>query len=132
MPESEPAPKRNVLFYLAAEGVIPVLGGCAGAIAGGPVGGVAGVAVGTAIEKAINLFGKGIVARWQAWFARHRQEADAAVAELAALPPAEAREVARSIFLELAPDADAQDVSLAIEFLTALPRSVSRALVPNP
>jgi serine/threonine protein kinase len=129
---SEPEPKRNVLFYLAAEGVIPVLGGCAGALVGGPVGGVAGVAVGTVIEKAINLFGKGIVERWQAWFARHKSEAPAAVAELAALPPAEARQVAASLLHELAPHADPQDVSIALEFLSAIPRSVGRALVPNP
>ncbi len=55
--------KRNVLLYLAAEGVVPVLGGCAGALAAGPEGGVAGVAVGRAVEKAVNLFGKGIVER---------------------------------------------------------------------
>ena len=59
----EPKKRRNVLLYLAAEGVIPVLGGCAGALAGGPVAGLAGVAVGKAVEKAINLFGQGIVER---------------------------------------------------------------------
>jgi serine/threonine protein kinase len=129
---AEPEKKRNVLLYLAAEGVIPVLGGCAGALAGGPVAGIAGVAVGHAVEKAINLFGKGIVERWQVWFARHPAEAQAAVAEMAALPPAEIRKEAKSIFLDLAPDAAAADLNLALDFLSAIPRAVDRALVPAP
>ena len=97
MPDADP--KRNVLLRLAAEGVVPVLGGCAGALAGGPGGGVAGVAVGQAVERAINLFGRGIVERWRAWFAHNRAAADAAVAALAALPPADAGAGAASILL---------------------------------
>ncbi|MBN9517629.1 protein kinase [bacterium] len=129
MPDSER--QSPVLLYLAAEGVLPVLAGCAGAAAAGPVGGVAGVAVGHAVERAINLFGRGIVARWREWFAEHPAEANAAVAGLAALPPAEARSAARSILLDLAPDAAAEDLSLAVEFLTAIPPAVDRALVPD-
>src|SRR5690348_5454751 len=134
MPEPAPeSPKRrNLLLYLAAEGVVPVLAGCAGALAGGPIAGVAGVAVGHAVEKAINLFGRGIVERWQRWFAKNPEEAPAAVAELAALPPAEAHKEARSIVLELAPDADTPDIELAVEFLSAIPKAVDRALIPNP
>ena len=124
-------PNRNVLLYLAAEGVVPVLGGCAGALAGGAEAGLAGVAVGHAVEKAINLFGKGIVERWRAWFAAHPKDAPAAVAELAAVPVAEARAEARSILLDLAPAADEHDVAAALEFLTAIPRAAGRALVPN-
>jgi serine/threonine protein kinase len=123
--------KAPVLLYLAAEGVLPVLAGCAWAAAGGPMGGVAGVAVGHAVERAINLFGRGIVGRWQQWFADHPAEANAAVANLAALPPAEARSAAKSILLDLAPDAAAEDLSLAVEFLTAIPPAVDRALVPD-
>lgn len=129
MPDSERKPP--VLLYLAAEGVLPVLAGCAGAAAAGPVGGVAGVAVGHAVERAINLFGRGIVARWRAWFAEHPAEANAAVAGLAALPPDEARSAAKSILLDLAPDAAAEDLSLAVEFLTAIPPAIDRALVPD-
>ena len=128
----EPENRRNVLLYLAAEGVIPVLGGCAGALAGGPVGGIAGVAVGHAVEKAINLFGRGIVGRWQAWFARNPEAAQAAVAELVSLSPADAHKEARKLILELAPDATIVDLDLAVEFLSAIPKSVDRALVPNP
>lgn len=132
MAEPEPKPRRHVLLYLAAEGVIPVIGGCAGALAGGPVGGIAGVAVGKAVEKAINLFGRGIVERWREWFAQNPEGAQAAVAELAALPAAEAQKEARSIFLELLADAAEPDIDLAVEFLSAIPRAVDRVLVPNP
>lgn len=127
-----PEKKRNVLLYLAAEGVIPVIGGCAGAVAGGPVGGVAGVAVGKAVEKAVNLFGRGIVVRWRERLEKNPAEANAAVAELAALPPAEARAQARDALADLAPDAAPADISVALEFLSAIPRAVDRALVPDP
>ena len=127
----DPDRKPPVLLVLAAEGVLPVLAGYAGVAAAGPVGGMAGVAVGHAVERAINLFGRGIVARWQAWFAEHPEEARAAVAALAAEPPAEARSAARSIFLELAPDAAPEDVDRAVEFLTAIPPAVDRAWSPT-
>ncbi|HEX4612764.1 MAG TPA: serine/threonine-protein kinase, partial [Urbifossiella sp.] len=86
---------------------------------------------GHAVERAINLFGRGIVARWQQWFAAHPADANAAVAGLAALPPAEARSAAKSIFLDLAPDASDEDLAMAVEFLTAIPPAVDRALVPD-
>lgn len=126
--------KRNILLHLAAEGVVPVLGGCAGAMAGGsPEAGLAGVAVGRAVEKAVNLFGKGIVGRWEGWMAeRPPAEAAAAVSELVALTPAEVREEAHAILLELAPEADPKDLAVAVEYLSALPRAVDRALVPDP
>jgi serine/threonine protein kinase len=125
--------KRNVLMYLAAEGVVPVLGGCAGALIAGPGGGVVGLVVGQAVEKAINLFGKGIVEKWQAWFAAASpEERAAAVAELAALPPADARAEAQDALAELAPDAQPEDLAVALDYLTVLPGSVDRALVPEP
>jgi hypothetical protein len=130
---SDERKKKHVLLHLAAEGVIPVVGGCAGALMGGPVGGVAGILVGQVVEKGINLFGKGIVERWRAWFA-HQPDAEraAAIAELASTPPAEAREQASVLMAELAPDADAQDVAVAVEYLASLPRSIGRALVVDP
>ncbi|HVK11170.1 MAG TPA: serine/threonine-protein kinase [Gemmataceae bacterium] len=125
--------KRNVLMYLAAEGVVPVLGGCAGALIAGPQGGIVGLVVGQAVEKAINLFGKGIVEKWHAWFAAATpEERAAAVAELAALPPADARAEARDVLSELAPDARPEDLAVALDYLSVLPRSVDRALVPEP
>ncbi len=89
-------PKRGVLMGLAAEGIVPVRGGCAGALAGGPegglVGGVVGVAVGQAVEKVINFFGARIVQRWGEWLRSQPVEVrEQALAELASTPPEEAR-----------------------------------------
>src|SRR3954469_1743140 len=86
-----PVKRRGVLLALAAEGMVPVIGGCAGALAGGPeggmVGGVMGVAVGQAVEKVINFFGGKIVQRWGDWFRRQPlAEQQQALAELASLP----------------------------------------------
>jgi serine/threonine protein kinase len=121
--------RRGVLMNLAVEGVIPVVGGCAGALAGGPEGGLAGVAVGKAVEKAIDFFGARIVERWRAWFrGRPPEEQAAALAELASLSPEEARQEAAAALDRLAPDAAPADRSLALEYLTAIPRTIDRAL----
>ena len=42
---------RPILLALAVEGIVPVLGGCAGAIAAGPEGGVVGVAAGGSASR---------------------------------------------------------------------------------
>ncbi|OWK43864.1 serine/threonine-protein kinase [Fimbriiglobus ruber] len=135
MPEDKPKP--NILFRLAAEGMVPILGAAAGGAAnvvvGDHAGPVVGMAVEKGVEKAINIFGRGIVARWQEWI-KHQPVAavDAAVEELVELTPAVAREQARTILLELAPQADLAAVDRAVEYLTAVPRAVNRALVPDP
>src|SRR5262249_29709820 len=77
-PMSNDEPRRGILLQLAAEGLVPVLGGCAGMLAGSPEAGLAGVAVGQALEKAINFFGGRIVERWCAWFKGQPPEARAA------------------------------------------------------
>src|SRR5262249_3227310 len=87
-----PAVHAHWLLRLAVEGVLPVLAGCAGALAAGMDGGPAGLVLGQVVEKAINLFGERIAAKWQGWF-RVQPAATrvAAVAELAALSPEEVR-----------------------------------------
>src|SRR4051812_9814852 len=101
---------RGVLMTLAAEGVIPILGGCAGALAAGPEGGAIGVVVGQVVEKAINFFGVRIVKRWEQWFRDQPEPARvAALAELAALTPEQARQQAGDALREHAPDADPAD-----------------------
>jgi serine/threonine protein kinase len=113
--------------------MIPVLGGCAGAIAAGPEGGVAGAAIGHAVEKAISFFGGRIVQRWCQWFQGQPAEGrQAAVAELAAMSPAEARKEAGAAFERLAPQARPEDVDFALAYLSAIPNSIDRALVPDP
>src|SRR5256886_15599849 len=125
--------KRNILLKLAAEGVVPVIGGCAGALIAGAVGGLAVIVVAQSVEKAINLFGRGIVEKWRDWFARaNPDERVAAVAELAALPPDAAREEAQEALAEFAPDVDPQDLAIALDYLSSLPHALSRALVRDP
>jgi serine/threonine protein kinase len=128
-----PDPPRGVLLNLAAEGLIPVLGGCAGALAGGAEGGIAGVAVGQVVEKAINFFGARIVQKWYDWLRGQPVEVrEAALGELAALSPREARQQAEAAIDRLAPDASAEDKSVAVEYLAAIPRSLDKALPLEP
>ncbi|HEV3146115.1 MAG TPA: serine/threonine-protein kinase [Gemmataceae bacterium] len=122
-PESPP-----VLLKLAVEGIRPVMDGCAGTLAHRE--GPGGVAVAQATEKAINFFGGRIVERWQEWF---RQQPDAArqaaLVALAQLSDEHARDQAKALLHELAPIADAADVSIALEYLAAIPRTVNRVLL---
>jgi serine/threonine protein kinase len=119
-------------LYVAAEGIVPVLGGCAGALVGGPEGGVVGVAVGQVVEKAINFFGHHIVQRWCAWFRTQPPEARAAaLADLAALSPQEAHKEASLALELLAPDAKSEDKAVAVEYLSAIPRTLDRALLKD-
>jgi serine/threonine protein kinase len=124
---------RGVLLELAAEGLVPVLGGCAGILAGGPEAGLAGVAVGQAVEKAINFFGGRIVERWCAWFRGQPAEArQVAVAELASMTSEEARKEARATLSRMAPEARPEDLNFALEYLSAIPRTMDRALLRDP
>lgn len=129
----EPAVRRGLLLELAVEGVLPVLGGCAGVVVGGPEAGLAGAAVGQMVEKAINFFGGHIVKRWCGWFREQSPETrQAAVAELAAMPPEEARKEAAAALDRLAPDASPSDRSIALEYLSAIPGAMDRALLHDP
>jgi serine/threonine protein kinase len=126
--------QRGVLMALAVEGVVPVVGGCAGALAGGPdggmVGGVVGLAVGQAVEKVINFFGGRIVERWGDWFRRQPPAVrEQALAELASMPAEEARDVAQSLLdrLVLEPISQA-DRDVAVSYLSLLPGALDRAL----
>ena len=80
--------KRRSLLELAAEGMVPVLGGCAGYLAGGAQGGMIGVAAAKAAEKAVNIFGGKIVQNWVGYF-RNKPPAEqvTAIAALADLSP---------------------------------------------
>jgi serine/threonine protein kinase len=124
-----PDPPRGILLDLAAQGLIPVLGGCAGALAGGPEGGIAGVAVGQVVEKAINFFGARIVRTWYDWLRGQPVEVrEAAFSELAALSQQEAKQQAEAAIDRLAPDASAEDKSVAVEYLASIPRALDKAL----
>jgi serine/threonine protein kinase len=126
-------PKRGLLLDLAAQGVVPVMGGCAGALLAGPEGGLAGIAAGQMVEKAINYFGQRIVETWQAWFVAQPTETRlAALADLAALTPEEARQRAEAALNQLAPAATSADQAVALDYLSALPAALERALIRDP
>jgi serine/threonine protein kinase len=111
---------HTVLLRLAVEGMVPVLNGCAVALAGGR-----GVA-----EKAINYFGARIGERWQHCFQGQPESARlAALGALAELSDEQARNQAEVLLKELAPQADPADLSIALEYLAALPRTVNRVLL---
>jgi hypothetical protein len=132
MPDAPPP--HNFLLTLAAEGIAPVIGGCAGALAGGSAGAaagaVAGLVVGQVVERAINFFGQRIAYRWLGWLrTRPRDEQVQAIAGLAALPAEQARREAQAAVERVAPDASVEDKTLAIEYLSAIPAAVQRSLV---
>jgi serine/threonine protein kinase len=116
-----------ILLRLAAEGIVPVLNGCAAALAGN-FG--KGMAEAKPAEKAINFFGARIVERWRDWFQGQPEPARlTALSDLAALSDEQARNQAESLLKELAPHAEAADLTFALEYLAALPRTVNRVLL---
>src|SRR5262245_56975111 len=107
---SEPKQSRGVLMDLAVEAVIPIVGGCAGALVAGAEGGLVGVAVAQAVEKAITFFGPAIVTRWVDWLRGQPPAAcEAALAVLADMPPEQARREAEAAIERLAPNASPED-----------------------
>jgi serine/threonine protein kinase len=121
---------RPWLLELAVEAVIPVLGGCAGALAGGGGGGLVGFVAGQIAEKAINYFGQRIVDRWLEWFRKQPAGLQAAaLSELAGMAPEVARGDVSAILAEQAPQTGPADRQVAIDYLSAIPRSVRRSLL---
>src|SRR5262245_61121664 len=107
---SEPT-KPNILLQLAAEGIAPLVVGCADVLTANPVGPRTRATVAEP-ATAIDLFGRGIVEKWREWFtAAGPEERAAASAELAAVSPTAVREQARTALTERVPDADPRDLS---------------------
>jgi serine/threonine protein kinase len=126
-------PKRGVLIQLAVQGLVPVVGGCAGVLVGGEGGGMVGVAVGQAVDRAVRFFGGRIVERWAEWFAQQPPEVrEQALLALAATPPEEVRAQVENLLLEKIPEASPEDRELALSYLTLLPGAVDRALTRMP
>jgi len=127
LPELQARPR---LLQLAIEAVLPVLGGCAGALASGAEGGLAGAVAGQLVEKAINFFGQRIVDRWRGWLRNQPAGLQvAALTELAELAPEVARSEALAALAEQAPQASEADRQAASNYLIAIPRSVRRSLL---
>jgi serine/threonine protein kinase len=89
--------------------------------------------LGQVVEKAIDFFGGRIVQCWCNWFRGQPTEArHAAVAELASMSPGEARLEAKAVLSRLAPEARPEDLAFALEYLSAIPGTVDRALLRDP
>jgi serine/threonine protein kinase len=128
-----PQPRaRSPLLALAVEGVIPVLGGCAGALAGGGEGGLVGVLAGQAAEKAINFFGKHIVEKWLGWLRKQPPGMQAAaLTQLAEILPEVARSEVSAALEKQAPHVSPADRQVAVDYLSAIPRPVRRSLLTD-
>ncbi len=127
LPEMQARPR---LLQLAIEAVLPVIGGCAGALAGGAEGGLVGVAAGQVIEKGINFFGQRIVDRWRGWLRNQPAGLQAAaLTDLAELAPEVARSEVLAVLAEQAPQASEADRQAVSDYLSAIPRSVRRSLL---
>jgi serine/threonine protein kinase len=128
-----PQPRaRSPLLDLAVEGVIPVLGGCAGALAGGVQGGFVGVVAGQAAEKAINFFGKQIVEKWMGRLRKQPPGMQAAaLTQLAEILPEVARSAVSATLEKQAPHLSPADRQVALDYLSAIPRSVRRSLLTD-
>jgi serine/threonine protein kinase len=122
------ARSRPWLLEMAVEAVLPVLGGCAGALAGGAEGGLVGVAA----EKAINFFGRLIIDKWRDWLRGLPAGLQAAaLTELAETAPEVARSEVAAALAVKAPQASPADRQVAIDYLSAIPRSVRRSLLSS-
>src|SRR5262245_16190565 len=118
------------MLHWAVEAVSPVIGGCAGFIIGQVAGPQVGGVAGRGVRSALDCFGKRIADIWIDRFKGNSPaEQPAAVAELAALSPAEARQEIAEAVEKVAPDASPEDKALVIDYLAAIPQTVARTLV---
>jgi serine/threonine protein kinase len=120
-----------MLIHLAAEGIVEVLGGCAGALAQGAREDGKGSKPGA--QRGIDYFGPHIIKRWLHELGpQARAEQLAILTGLAAMRPAESGRAAATAIKQVAPKTSSEDQAIAVEYLTAIPLSVRRAMVPDP
>ncbi len=112
--------QRGFLLELAAEGLLSQLPSLAQQLTDPKV-------------RALDVLGPPVTERWLHWMqSQPRQYQINVIAELADVPTDRARQRARAILSELAPDLTEEARQPGYEFLSALPRSVQRFLVPDP
>jgi WD40 repeat protein len=120
-----------LLVQLAAEGISAVIGGCSKVLSSGLKPASAPPVGGTPI-KGINYFGPHIVNRWIAGLGNSSPaEQVESFVQLSGMPVAESRQEAAQAVDRFAPDAAPEDKTLAVEYLSAIPLAVRRALVPD-
>jgi WD40 repeat protein/serine/threonine protein kinase len=130
MPESNGSP--GFLVQLAAEGIAGVVSGCSQVLGKSAKEKAAKLSLDGPAPKGINYFGPHIITRWVAGMtSRPPQEQLEVILQLANLPVADSRREANEAVERLAAQASPEDKSLAIEYLTAIPLSIRRILIPN-
>jgi serine/threonine protein kinase len=121
------------LIDLAAEGIAPAINGCAKMLAAGSRGRPVSSPPDHLQLKGINVFGPRIITRWLAEL-ENRSQADQAsvLVQLAGLAAEDSRNQALCAIERLADGATPEDRALAVEYLTAIPLSLRRTLMPDP
>src|SRR5262245_44683637 len=115
---SAPVRQRGFLLTLAAEGIAPLIPGCADALP---------------LDRAINRFGPPIVERWREWMRGQSPGLwSSSLNELAELSAAKTRTEVAAVLDRPGPEASPADRAAAEEYLCAIPRSVQRGLVLDP
>lgn len=120
-----------VLVQLAAEGIAAVIGGCSKVLSSG-LKPAAAPALATTPIKGINYFGPHIINRWIAGLGTASPvDQIETLVQLSNMPVAESRQEAAQAVDRLAPDASPEDKTLAVEYLSAIPLAIRKALVPD-
>jgi serine/threonine protein kinase len=122
-----------LLIDLAAEGIAPAVNGCAKTLAAGSRGRSSSTPSDHLRLKGINVFGPRIITRWLAELENRPQaEQASALVQLAGLAADDSRNQALSAVERLTAGATLEDRALAVEYLTAIPLSLRRTLMPDP
>jgi len=120
-----------LLVQLAAEGIAAVIGGCSKVLSSG-LKPASPPPLGTTPIKGINYFGPHIINRWIAELGTSSpMDQIETFVQLSGMPVAESRQEAAQAVDRFAPDASPEDKTLAVEYLSAIPLAVRRALVPD-
>src|SRR5712692_8546659 len=129
MSESKGSPA--ILVQLAAEGIAAVIGGCSKVLSSRQKP-ASPPALGVTPIKGINYFGPHIINRWMAGLGTSSpMDQIETLIQLSSMPVAESRQEAAQAVDRFAPDASPEDKTLAVEYLSAIPLAVRKALVPD-
>jgi serine/threonine protein kinase len=128
------SPKHGgILLAMAGEQVVRVMAGCAKRLRPDLSAEAAEAADAFGEERAINVFGPAILPGWVAWLNSHDEKCiREAVEQLAAISPADAKQAVDEILIRSAPDADAHDRSVVMDYLSGIPAATRDTLVPDP
>jgi WD40 repeat protein len=115
------------LLDLAAAAIAPAIRGCAGTLSRTK----SGAKNSRTPPRAIEYFGPLIVETWKtALQEQDNIEQQETLVQLATMPAPECRRRAEKAVAEAAAEADPKDRAVAVEYLVALPLTVSRSLIP--